>query len=79
MHYGGVNEMMRHWASRTHLYKPSIVYTDDVTVSSTVADTAMEANAGMLGRQFSISYQGKLTSALHYMYSKRSCAPPGVP
>ena len=58
VHYTGVNEMMRHWAARTHLYKPSIVYTDDVTVSSTIADTALEANAGMLGREFSISYQG---------------------
>ena len=53
--------MLPYWAARPHLYKPSIVFADDFTVSSTLADSALKANAGMLGRQFSISYQGTCT------------------
>ena len=58
VHYSGVNDMLPYWAARKHLYKPTIIHLDDVTVSSTLADSALEANAGMFGRQFSISYQG---------------------
>ena len=58
VHYGGTNDMLPHWASRTHLYKPSIVFADDFAASSTFTTSALQANAGMLGRQFSISYQG---------------------
>ena len=64
VHYGGTNDMITHWAARPHLYKASIIYTDDYTVSSTYTESALEINSGKLGRQFSISYQGTGTCSV---------------
>ena len=57
VHYGGNNNMLRHWIARPDLYKPNIIGTDDF-LSSTFVQTAISANSGDISREVTIAHQG---------------------
>lgn len=58
VHYRGVNDMYRYWVARPNLYKPNIIYSDDSVKSSTIVDTAIEANLGQIKPEVAVTYQG---------------------
>ena len=58
VHYSGTNEMLRYWAARPHLFKTPVFYVDAVTNESTLVETSIDANVGLIKREFRITYQG---------------------
>ena len=58
VHYSGTNDMLRYWSARPHLYKTPVMYVDAINLDSTIVGTSIEANVGLIKREFRISYQG---------------------
>ena len=57
VHYRGVNDMLPYWVARPHKFKMNIIYVDAFQ-SSTIVDTAIQANLGQIPRQATIAFQG---------------------
>ena len=65
VHYSGTNDMLRYWSARPHLYKTPVMYVDAITLDSTIVGTSIEANVGLIKRDFRISYQGMYSTRRH--------------
>ena len=55
--YDKGNYFYRHWLARPDKFKPNVIYVDD-SPSSTVVQTAIEANRGDIKREVTIAVQG---------------------
>ena len=55
----------RHWLARPSKYKKSIVFADDCVYSSTLVQTAIDANSGNVKPEVSITFQGTPTHGFY--------------
>ena len=62
VHYRGTNDFVKHWLARPDTFSPSIFMVDDVTGSSTIPETVVQAVMGDIKRQVAITYQGQTLS-----------------
>ena len=67
----GVFCFVRYWLSRPDRFGPSFYMVDDAVVSSTIAETIIQANMGEIKRQAAISFQGG-TCTLSHMGARRN-------